>query len=208
MRIVIHPKYEFLRTWLEQLPATFEQQGEVIYEERNQIRRIVAEGVAVVAKRFHTPSLINRIAYTLFRKPKAVRAYENAAELTERGFATPEPIAYILCGNGLLKESYLVTLQSDLTHTFYDFRDGKIAGKEDLIEAFALYAASLHNKGVLHKDFSPGNIRWWTSTECGSGLFHRKKGVTIFAGCGERVISLKHCVLYMPRQEASMRGSA
>ena len=33
MRIVIHPKYEFLRAWLEQLPATFEQQGEVIYEE-------------------------------------------------------------------------------------------------------------------------------------------------------------------------------
>ena len=158
MRIVIHPKYEFLRTWLEQLPATFEQQGEVIYEERNQIRRIVAEGVAVVAKRYHQPAFANRIVYSLFRKPKAVRAYENAAELTERGFATPEPIAYILCGNRLLKESYLVTLQSDLTHTFYDFRDGKIAGKEDLIEAFALYAASLHNKGVLHKDFSPGNI--------------------------------------------------
>ena len=37
MRIVIHPKYEFLRAWLEQLPATFEQQGEVIYEERNQM---------------------------------------------------------------------------------------------------------------------------------------------------------------------------
>ena len=158
MKIVIHPKYEFLRTWLEELPATFEQQGEVIYEERNQIRRMPADGMQVVVKRFHTPNIINRIAYTLLCKPKAVRAYENAVELKKRGICTPEPIGYLLCGNGLLKESYLVTLQSDLTHTFYDFRDGKIAGKEDLIEAFAQYAASLHNHGVLHKDFSPGNI--------------------------------------------------
>ena len=158
MKIVIHPKYEFLRTWLEELPATFEQQGEVIYEERNQIRRMPADGMQVVVKRFHTPNIINRIAYTLLRKPKARRAYENALELKKRGICTPEPIGYLLCEKGLLKESYLVTLQSDLTHTFYDFRDGKIAGKEDLIEAFAQYAASLHNHGVLHKDFSPGNI--------------------------------------------------
>ena len=158
MRIVIHPKYEFLRAWLEQLPVTFAQQGEVIYEERNQIRRMEAEGVDVVVKRFHQPALLNRMVYSWVRKPKAVRAYENALELGKRGFATPEPIGYILCGEGLLEESYLVTRVSELKHTFYDFRDGVIAGKEDLIEAFAKYAASLHNAGVLHKDFSPGNI--------------------------------------------------
>lgn len=158
MKIVIHPKYEFLRAWLEQLPATFAQQGEVIYEERNQIRRMEVKGVSVVVKRFHQPAFANRIVYSWFRKPKAERAYENALELGKRGCATPEPIAYILCGQGLMAESYLVTKTSELKHTFYDFRDGVIAGKEDLIRAFAQYAASLHNKGVLHKDFSPGNI--------------------------------------------------
>lgn len=158
MRIVIHPKYESLRAWLEQLPAAFEQQGEVIYEERNQIRRMEAEGVSVVVKRFQQPAFTNRMVYSWCRKPKAERAYENALELSKRGFATPVPIAYILCGEGLLAESYLVTKASELQHTFYDFRDGVIAGKEELIEAFARYAASLHNAGVLHKDFSPGNI--------------------------------------------------
>ena len=158
MRIVIHPKYESLRAWLEQIPATFAREGEVIYDARNQIRTTDANGLSVVVKRFHKPAWPNRVAYTWFRKPKAQRAYENAFELLRRGIATPEPVAYILCGDGLLEESYLVTLQSSLKHTFYDFRDGKIAGKEDLICVFAQYAASLHNAGVLHKDFSPGNI--------------------------------------------------
>ena len=158
MRIVIHPKYEHLRTWFEQLPAIFAQQGGVIYEERNQIRTMEAKGLPVVVKRFHTPAFLNRMIYSWFRKPKAQRAYENALELFKRGVGTPEPVGYVLCGEGLLTESYLVTLPSRFTHTFYDFRDGKIAGKEDLIAAFARYAAKLHDAGVLHKDFSPGNI--------------------------------------------------
>lgn len=158
MKIVINPTYEALRAWIEILPETFEQQGEVIYEERNQIRLMSAGVYALCVKRYKKPALLNRIAYSFLRKPKAERAYKNALELVQRGFATPEPIAYILCGKGMIEESYLVTLQSRFEHTFYDFRDGKIAGKEDLIHAFARYAASLHNAGILHKDFSPGNI--------------------------------------------------
>lgn len=158
MKIVVHPKYEHLRTWLEALPATFEQQGEVIYEQRNRIRRMTVNGLPVVVKRYRKPALPNRIVYAWLRKSKAERAYENALQLLEKNIATPEPIAYILCGEGLLAETYLVTRASELKHTFYDFRDGVIAGKEELIEAFAQYAALLHNAGVLHKDFSPGNI--------------------------------------------------
>ena len=158
MKSVINPKYEALRGWLEHLPTTFEQQGEIIYEQRNQIRRMTVDDLSLVVKRFHAPSLLNRIAYSCLRQPKAVRAYRNALTLREKGIATPEPVAYILCGKGLLQESYLVTLESTLKHSFYDFRDGIIAGKEDLIHAFAQYAARLHNTGVLHQDFSPGNI--------------------------------------------------
>lgn len=158
MRIVVNPKYEALRGWLEQLPATFAQQGEIIYEERNQIRRMTVDGLELVVKRYHQPTLFNRIAYSFIRTPKAERAYKNALTLLEKGIATPEPVAFILCGKGLLEESYLVTLDSTLLHTFYDFRDGVITGKEDLIRAFAHYAADLHNAGVLHLDFSPGNI--------------------------------------------------
>ena len=159
MKVVINPTYEGLREWITQLPEHFAQQGEVIYDARNQIRIMTApDGTEVCVKRFHQPAFLNRIAYSCLRAPKAKRAYENAFALLAKGIQTPEPIAYILCGEGLLKESYLVTLQSRFSHTFYDFRDGETAGKEDLIRAFAHYAAALHNAGVLHKDFSPGNI--------------------------------------------------
>lgn len=159
MKIVIHPKYEYLREWIEQLVVNFANEGALIYDARNQIRLMrTPDGTEVCVKRFHTPHFLNRIGYTFFRVPKAKRAYENAAALQSRGIATPASIAYILCGEGLLEESYLVTEKSRCKHTFYEFRDGQIAGKEDLIKAFAAFTAKMHSQGVLHLDYSPGNI--------------------------------------------------
>ena len=40
MRVVINPDYAYLREWIEALPQTFEQQGTIIYNARNQIRVI------------------------------------------------------------------------------------------------------------------------------------------------------------------------
>jgi len=146
--LVINPKYEHLRGWLEQLPDTFTQQGEIIYEERNQIRRI---GDFCV-KRYATPKWWQRLFYAV-RKPKAQRAYEHALRLQQLNIGTPEPIAYI---SG--QQDYLVTKTSSLQRNFYEFRDGNIAGKEDLIRAFAQFTARVHEAGVLHLDYSPGNI--------------------------------------------------
>jgi len=159
MKLVLNPKYEHLRGWIESIPTIFAHEGEVIYDARNQIRFMQApDGTKVCVKRFHKPHLLNSICYTFLRTSKAVRAYNNALILQERGIATPTPIAYVLCGKGLLEESYLVSMQSTLRHTFYDFRDGKIAGKEDLIQAFARFSARMHDAGILPLDYSPGNI--------------------------------------------------
>ncbi len=148
--MTINPKYEHLRGWLEKLPKTFTQQGEIIYEERNQIR--LMDGFCV--KRFCPTKWWNKLPY-LVRKPKARRAYENALRLLELNIPTPEPVAFI---PSRWDESYLVTVASPLQHTFYDFRDGNIAGKEGLIRDFARFSALLHESGVLHLDYSPGNI--------------------------------------------------
>lgn len=159
MKIVLNPIYEHLRTWVMSLPKEFDRQGEVIYEERNSIRTIQTAGVRLCVKRFHAPRGLNRLVYTCIRRPKAQRAYENALRLQKLGIATPTPVGYLLqYKGGLLAESYLVTLESKLKQTMYLFRDGKIEGREELIAAFARYAARLHNAGVRHKDFSPGNI--------------------------------------------------
>lgn len=159
MKIVLNPTYEHLRAWVMSLPEQFDRQGEVIYEERNCIRTIQAAGLRLCVKRFHAPRGLNKLVYTCLRRPKARRAYENALRLQKMGIATPTPVGYLLqYKGGLLAESYLVTLESKLKQTMYLFRDGVIAGREELIAAFARYAARLHNAGVQHKDFSPGNI--------------------------------------------------
>ena len=60
--MMINQKYEHLRGWLEQLPEQFEQLGEVIYDNRNQLRVIEApDGTLVNAKRYCVPRQPNRL---------------------------------------------------------------------------------------------------------------------------------------------------
>lgn len=158
MQLIISPKYQYLHAWIERVPSLFAQSGTVIYDARNQIRKIEYDGLLVNVKRFHTPALPNRIVYSAFRTPKAVRAYKNAERLLEMNIPTAEPIAYILCGKHLLAESYLLTLQSPLSRNFYEFRYHSVKGYESVIRQFACFTADLHQKGVLHLDYSPGNI--------------------------------------------------
>lgn len=160
MKIVINPKYESLRSWIEQISDTFDQDGDILYDARNRIRaKSAPDGQLMCVKRFCCPTFVNRLAYSFLRKPKAQRAYENAQILLDHQIGSPEPVAYILTyRNHLLAESYLVTLKSPLKHTFYEFRDGIIAGKESLIQAFARFTAHMHVEGIYHLDYSPGNI--------------------------------------------------
>lgn len=158
--VVINPTYESLREWIETIPDRFVQEGKVIYDARNQIRLITApDGTELCVKRFHTPHGFNRWIYTHLREPKAERAYRNALRLTEQGIGTPEPIACLMdIRHGLLYESYLITRSSRLTRNFYEFRHHPLAGHEGIVRSFAQWTAAMHEKGILHKDYSPGNI--------------------------------------------------
>ena len=161
--MLINPKYEHLREWLEQLPEQFEQLGEVIYDKRNQLRVIEApDGTLINAKRYCKTHIVNRVVYSLgIRQPKGLRAFRYPALLLERGIDTPEPIAYIeqrRCG--LLGLSYFISVQSPLKHTFYEFGDAKEGTYEDIAEALGRFTAMMHDREVLHRDFSPGNILW------------------------------------------------
>ena len=130
--------------------------GTLLYQARNEIR-LVGD---YVVKRFAVPSWYNRIIYTYFRQPKAERAFRNAQRLIALGVPTPKPIEYILCGDKLLAESYLITDYSPLKRNFYEFREHGVDGYEAVIHAFAILTARMHSLGVLHLDYSPGNILW------------------------------------------------
>lgn len=160
MTITINPKYQHLLEWLHRIPTDFDFVGNVIYSGRNIVKSIVApDGQRLCVKRYHVPLLFNRIAYTFLRSPKALRAYSNGLEIIHRGFETPTPIAYILnFKNGLLSDSYLITEMSEYSGIMRNFSLNYTPDLENIIRPFARFTAALHNSGILHLDYSPGNI--------------------------------------------------
>lgn len=159
--LTLNPKYESLRAWLEQLPDTFCHGGEVIYNARNQIRKFEVDNLTLCVKRFHQPRFLNRFIYLYIRPSKARRSYENGMYLMQHGVGTPEPVAYIEEKKwGMLGYSYLVTLQSRLTRLNREFTLNYTPELEDTIRPLARFTAHMHEQGILHLDYSPGNILW------------------------------------------------
>lgn len=159
MRIEINPPYEYLRGFLEQVPARFETMGTVIHCGRNLIKTVTEQGVHLNIKRYAVPSWVNRVAYTFFRLPKGKRAFDYPQRLLGLGFETPEPVAYIEeRREGLIAYSYFVSIQSPYPYTFCCFGNANVAACGDVVKAFAQFTARLHDAGILHLDYSPGNI--------------------------------------------------
>lgn len=164
MVIKINPKYEGIRSFIEHIPDTFEHAGQIIYTGRNLVKVMEApDGTIVNVKRFHVPKGPNRLIYSFgIRKPKGERAYEYPMVLERKGIGTPVVIALIEQRNdiGLLGYTYLLTVQCDYGHTLYEVGDAKPGTYEKLAKALAHFAAMMHTRGVLHKDFTPGNVLW------------------------------------------------
>jgi serine/threonine protein kinase len=160
MKTVINPKYAYLRDWIERIPCFFDREGEVIHNRRNVIRVFRLEGgMELNVKKYGRPHLFNRIVYSFFRKSKACRAYYNTLRIAEKGFAVAESVAYMeINEGGLLSCSYYVSLQCSGVREMREYYSGPLAGNESLIDAFARYSASLHDAGIYHLDYSPGNI--------------------------------------------------
>jgi len=158
MKIVINPTYSILSSFISNIPTLFEQEGELVFKARNQLKSYSVEGFDVIVKRYKKPHLINRIAYTFFRPSKAKRAYEYALRLSELNINTPAPIAYIEQNScGLINYGYFISVYEK---DYSDIRNLMTGAQtdDDLLQELSTYIANFHNKGVLHFDMSPGNI--------------------------------------------------
>ena len=100
---------------------------------------------------------MNKIAYTFFRDSKAKRSYDNSMKILE---FVPKPIGYAEYKKfGLLHDSYFLcekyaydfTIREPLIRD--DFED-----RENIFKQFSVFTHALHLKGVVHLDYSPGNI--------------------------------------------------
>ena len=158
-KTIIHPDYKALGSFIEKVPDLFDSEGTLIFSGRNQLKHYNINGISLIIKRFKKPHAINRFAYVTIRSSKAARSYRNALRLRALEITTPTLIAYIeerFWGLGF--SYYITTEQKDMIeirniHSLYSEEDSC-----KILTSFGVYTANLHKKGVLHKDYSAGNV--------------------------------------------------
>lgn len=160
-RVHAEAGYEAMELFLKTLPVRFADPngGKVIYKGRNELREFRTPVGNVVVKSFCRPNIINQIAYGFLRSSKAERSCSFAALLRSKGIGSPAPIGWCTVRNGLLfNRSYYASLRSELPYTYIDLIKGRISQPERYLREIGRTAGRLHNAGMIHRDFSRGNI--------------------------------------------------
>ena len=151
---VLDDKYE---NFVKKIRVHFHQSTDCLYTGRNTLKVLHTLGEDIVVKSFKIPHFINKIAYTFLRESKAERSYSNSLRILE---FVPKPIGYAEFKKyGLLYDSYFLCEKYVYDFTIREpLRQKDFPNKTVVFQQFAHFAYALHNKGVEHLDFSPGNI--------------------------------------------------
>lgn len=190
MKIILNPKYEKLRHYLVHLDYHFEHEGNELHSGRNIIRTLNAEGLTLCVKKFASPSFRRKIQQILFKKSKGKLAYLSPLLLRERGFESPESVAFVRYRRGFWRTTtYFVSLLSTYRYSMQTLLGESAEEQHEVIKHFARYVAHLHEDGFLHRDFSSTNIlydkidgRYHFSLVDTNSIKNGKK-VSIEAGC-------------------------
>jgi len=157
MKHEIQQETPALRLLVENIQSHFQNATNSIHKARNEIKVIEYEAQKLVIKSFKIPHFINKVVYSFFRDSKARKSYNNSLKI---GDFAPKAIGYIEFKKfGLLDESYFISENFD-----YDFSirepllDVNFPEREALFEAFVDFTYALHEQGIYHLDYSPGNI--------------------------------------------------
>lgn len=162
MKVVIDKEFAGKCDWIKSMPKIFGKEGDIVYKSRNILKKITCDGNDFIVKRYAVPLLFNRVAYTFFRKSKAQRAYENARRLLKEGIPTPQPVAYIeRKSTGLLYRAYFISVADKSPYLMRHYVDF-VNGGEKVLRQFARFTKTMHDKEILHLDYSPGNILFST----------------------------------------------
>ena len=152
---------KFFDTFLVNIQKYFQSENNIVlFDKRNIIKIVEFENKKYVVKSFKIPHFINKIVYKFFRASKAKRSYDNSVKLEELNINTPKPIGYIEFSSFVFfKDSYYISEFFD-----YDFeiravfKDENFKDRTNILKKFIEFTYDVHNKGVYHIDYSPGNI--------------------------------------------------
>lgn len=163
MIITINQNYNTdtaLRALLCRLPEAFANgEGELIYDERNTLRRFVMpSGLVVIVKAYKRPNLFQKICYSTFWKNKAYKSYIYALRLRQMGIDTPAAIAAVCCKKHGMVERYFFASTEDNRPDCRILRDGNMDNPQPLIDALMSYLIRLHDLGFMHGDTNLSNF--------------------------------------------------
>lgn len=189
MEIIINPKYAYLRDYLVNIDVHFNEEGHEIHHGRNVIRTLCVNGITLCVKRYAQLSIKGRMAGKL-TMPKGKRAYLSPLLLHERGFESPDPVAFVKYSKGLFNsESYFVCLYSSYRYSMATIDEVDMPERQDIIKQFADFSARLHEDGFMHRDFSSGNILY----DKVGGRYHFALIDTNSMSCGRPISVEKGC---------------
>ncbi len=156
----IDSDYKNFLPFVENIKEHFSGDSQTIHDGRNILRIFDVKNTKVVVKSFKVPNIINQVVYSFFRDSKAARSYMYSQKLLKLGILTPQPIAFVEYRTfGLFKQSYYIC-----EHFDFDFeiravlKDATFADRERIFKEFAEFSYKLHEAGVYHVDYSPGNV--------------------------------------------------
>ena len=130
-------------------------------EERAELEQLRAEKAAreQAARDRAERAELERLKAERDRKRAEAEKDAHARELRERGFDSPEPVAYVCYREGLTRQStYYVCLHSHYRHSMEDIMDLPPEERDEVVKQLGVYCARLHADGFLHRDFSPDNV--------------------------------------------------
>ncbi|MEA1879405.1 MAG: lipopolysaccharide kinase InaA family protein [Campylobacterota bacterium] len=128
-----------------------------IWDRRNKIKILLFQKEEITIKSFKIPHIVNKVAYTFFRDSKAKKSYENSLKIMD---FVPKPIGYTeFFKFGLLDESYFLCEKFNYDFTIREVLiDNHYDDKMNIFQTFADFTYDLHENGIEHLDYSPGNI--------------------------------------------------
>lgn len=148
------------QAWLQSLPelVAAADRDQDIYRGRNRLLRSESPWGEVVIKAFRVPKPLQAIGYA-WRRSKALRSLLNGLILQRCGIPTPQPIAAMEERDGWrLRRSWFVCALVPSVRTIRDDLDAPSAEGYQRVAQCGALAGRMHDAGLLHADFSPGNI--------------------------------------------------
>ena len=153
----INTSYSYIRDFIFCIPECFNTIGEVIYKDRNEVKRISYRNENLIIKRYKSLGIFKGIIYTFFRSSKAKRAYFNALRLNEIDILTPEPIAYChVYKNGLIKDCYFLSKEY-IGNSCFEIHE-ECESRAEIIEKLVEFLSKMHKKGFFHADAGLSNF--------------------------------------------------